>query len=157
MRNVTLLFLVLAGCAHLQSPPSENGQNRPLTRADVRKAQRIVVTQAVGALWQGTSTRWEFDSSGKCCALAVFSWDGRKTGEKSLTLPPETFHEVRKILVDSKYFNLPDGFRSFQFEGGGSLEVECAGRKHSISFGEAPPEAKSLWEYLNEQSKKFWQ
>ena len=154
MRKITIGLLLLAGCGHLGQLRPENVQEQSLTAKQIQNAQRIVITQSSYALWNGQSTQWVFAADGKCFGEGVSTFNGTQSEKKLLTLPPTTFHEVQKILLTSRYFSLKDGFSSFQFEGGRSLKVECAGRTHSISFGEMPPEARQLWEYLNGLSSR---
>lgn len=149
MRRITIALILLAGCSHLSQFHPVDGQAQSLTERHVRNARRIVITQSSSALWTGQSTRWVFDADGKCFGECVSFHNGTKTGEKLIALPPATCQEVQSILLKSRYFSLKDGFWSFQFEGGGGLRVECADRQHSISFGQVPPEARQLWDYLD--------
>jgi hypothetical protein len=154
MRKATLLLLAVAGCAALRPPAEAPVAEQPLTQEWVRSARRIVVERGISALGQGRSERYVFERAGKCYGEShSFGGDWHSapqvSDKKTYDLPPETFGEVRTLLLESKYLSLKPGQQGFIFEGSTSLEVECDGRKHAVWFGSDVPECRPLLAFLD--------
>jgi hypothetical protein len=104
----------------------------------------------------GTTEHYVFEANGSCFG-EISSWSIRDfhssaevSSKKRYDLPPETFAELRKILLESKFLSLKPGLHGFIFEGSASLSVEAEGRTHEISWGAVPvPECRPLCEFLD--------
>ena len=161
MKKLLVIF-VLAGCTPFAPKRERMSQEpkpqEPLTPDQVRQAKRIVVEYG-GGFTRGTTERFVFEASGKCICetsswyypsaheSAVFGKD-----KKIYELPPETFREVQKILVESKYLSL-GGLPGFNFEGGSRISVECAERHHFLDIhsygdGDYPRDFQRMMSFL---------
>ncbi|HMF19895.1 MAG TPA: hypothetical protein VKE98_22005 [Gemmataceae bacterium] len=158
-----VVVLFVAGCT-LGSKRDHIGQEQPkapepLTPEHVRNASRIVVVSTSGSLGHNHTDRYVFQAKGKC-TLESFSWCNwgpqstlcDEASKKTYELPSETFQEVQKILLETKYLSIED-LPGFDFEGGSSISVECAGRCHYLPihgypFGEYPPDLQRMSSFL---------
>src|SRR5215471_1536863 len=110
-RTIGVLFaVVIGGCSLPQALQHSATSDRPLTRADVRDAQEITVTVgqccAPSASWD--SFRCVFRVNGRCYGEATHYQEmaGPERSSKSVhEFPPETFGQVKKILLESRFLN----------------------------------------------------
>jgi len=155
MKKLTV-FVLVAGCSlgSKRDPISHEQPKEPerLTPEHVRSASRIVVDYGGGSCgggrWSCSSDHYVLSATGKC-SCERSNCDGSK---KSYELPPETFDEVQKILVESKYLSLQD-LPGFDFESSSWLSVESGGRKHSLvvhayPLGDYPPDFQRMRDFL---------
>src|SRR5262245_29595100 len=134
MKKLLLFLTFAAGCIHSPLRQQATAPDLTLTPEQFQRSRRFVLVQGSWALWNGTSTRWVFDADGPCFGETNNSHDGKTVSKTIIQLPPETFREAQKRVLESKLLTLVRGQQNFVFEGGGSLAVECQGRKHEISF-----------------------
>jgi hypothetical protein len=157
MRKLIVLLVLVGGC---KLPASSNGGTLHLTGQAptpqaIRTASRIVVNRGTWGIHSG-STSWHcvFEDSGNCFCEIISSDNGgwhsspQLVSKKTVELPAESFRQIQKALLDSKFLSLKQGEQGFVFEGGGSCSVECQGRTHAVSFGTLPPEYQSIMECL---------
>ncbi len=75
------------------------------------------------------------------------SSNGKTTPDQERwSLPPETFREAQRLLMESKLWTVKER-RQPEFESGERFTVEWDG--HRESFNYTPAEAKRLMAYLN--------
>lgn len=135
--------MAMTGCAFLPVNQDSTEPERPLTRADIRDAKQIVVTvgdsSSVSRSW--TSFRCTFQENGRCYGETTHYQEySMKGSEKSSTIthefPPETFREVKRILLESRYLSLKPGNQGFIFESSRNVSVECGGRSLAVTWGQ---------------------
>lgn len=148
MKKLLLLLAFAAGCSHFPLRQEIATPDQTLTVDQFSKSRSFVLVQGSWALWNGTSTRWVFDADGPCFGETTASQDGKTVASTAVELPPETFREAQKRVLESKLLTLVRGEQNFIFEGGGSLAIEAQGRKHEITFGSPPRSCQPLLDFL---------
>jgi hypothetical protein len=149
MRKLLLLLAFAAGCSRLPFRQEATAPEQPSLKAQFLSARRFVLVQGSWGLWWGATTRWVFDADGRCFGEVTGGYRNPQANETPIPLPPETFREARQLVLESKLLSLPPGEQNFAFESGGSLTLECQGRKHEITFGSVPEECRQLWDFLS--------
>ena len=135
--------IVMSGCLFLPRQPSSVPQ-RPLSRADIQNAKEIIVTVGDSSPISRSSRsfRCVFQESGKCYGeTSHYQEYATKASERSSKIThefsPETFQEVQKVLLESKFLNLKPGQQGFIFEGSRGITVQCDGRSLWVTWGDA--------------------
>jgi hypothetical protein len=111
--------------------------DKRLTRADVRDAKQIVVTVGDSSpiSRSSNSLRCVFQKDGRCYGESTHYQEGailpsERSSTSTLEFPPETFREVQKVLLESKFLSLKPGEQGYIFEGARGVAVEC--NRHSL-------------------------
>jgi hypothetical protein len=148
--------MLMSGCAFLPANQGSSVLQPPLTRADVSSAKQIVVTvgdsSPVSRSWN--QFRCVFQENGRCYGETTHYQEyAYKAAEKSSTIthefPPETFREVQKLLLESKFLSLKPGPQGFIFEGSMGAGVECGGRSLWVTWAQdGCKECQPLCEYI---------
>jgi hypothetical protein len=142
MRARLILLVLLAGCTQADLRQGSIPKDPPLTAERIRNAQRIVVSGGDGFLGHYSGSRWVLEASGKCFGETYSGCDAGYHFKvtKTYDLPPETFLEVQRVLLQSKLWTLKQGEQSFVFESSYGLSVECDAAKHETYWGQGMPE-----------------
>jgi hypothetical protein len=159
MRQIAIVSfaIVISGCGFLPPQPSSVPE-RPLSRADIQNAKEIIVTvgdsSPVSRSW--SSFRCVFQESGKCYGeTSHYQEYATKASEQSRKIthefPQETFRDVQKVLLESKFLSLKPGQQDFIFEGSKGVAVECGGRSLGVTWGDAGDckECQPLCEFID--------
>ena len=145
MRQTTIVLFAIAigGCGFLplRQPPQVSEQ--PLSRTEIQNAMEIVVTVGDSSPISRSSNNFRcvFQQSGKCYGETSHCQEyatkaSERSGKITHEFPPETFREVQKVLLESKFLSLKPGQQGFIFEGSRGITVECGGRSHWVTWGQ---------------------
>ena len=155
MKKTAILLVLVMGCTAWQRQPEEPGREPPLTLEDIRSAERIVVVCGLSCSVSrtNTSTRGIFEASGKCYGEESMSQERFSlpiaTSKATLEYPPETFAEVKNILLASGFVRLKSGFQEVCFESTHNISVEVGRRKLDVTFSPCPKECEALLAFMN--------
>jgi hypothetical protein len=155
--------IVMSGCGLLPRQPSSVPE-RPISRADIQNAREIIVTidDSSSVSRSSDSFRCVFQESGKChgetCHYQEYAYKpSERSSEITHSFPPETFQEVQKVLLESKFLSLKPGPQGFMFEGSRSVAAECGGRSLWVTWGQdICKECQPLCEFI-EKLRVAWQ
>src|SRR5262245_54272254 len=139
MRALAFLVFFGAGCALLQPPENATAEKR-LTVERIRDAHRLTLEYGSGSLGNSYSERWILERDGPCVGETENSGGlgaQRAATKEKFELPPTTFREAQRVLLESKFRTLRPGLHGFMFEGSAWLSVDCDGVKHAVSWDQS--------------------
>ena len=140
MKAQVLLLVFVTGCTLLE-PPQAVAPEKRLSTERIQQARRITLDYGAGGLWQTYSESWVLEKSGPCVGEITHGREtpsGNVVTKEKYELPPETFRDAQRVLLESKFRKLKPGFHGFRFESSAYLSVDCDGAQHSVSWDQTP-------------------